>query len=236
MSVIGDCPGGMRAALVGIAFSTERATRAIPADWAYGARRAVGPESESGAGGARSRLLENPSIAKIGHDLKFDLMMLSHEGIALDRARVRHDARQLRARCDEVEPHDRGDRARASGLQGADAGRHLRHRAESDSRCRICPPRALLSFAGERADLAWQLAEKLRARLRDEGVEPLFRDLELPLVPVLADIEAPWRAHRSAGARQPVHPHRRRARIAQRERSSSSPAKSSTSTRRNSSR
>src|SRR4030095_16046324 len=33
------------------------------------------------------------------------------------------------------------------------------------------------------------LAAKLGARLRDEDVEPLFRDLELPLVPVLADIE-----------------------------------------------
>ena len=28
-----------------------------------------------------------------------------------------------------------------------------------------------------------------RARLREDGLEPLFRDLELPLVPVLADIE-----------------------------------------------
>src|SRR4030095_16799684 len=34
------------------------------------------------------------------------------------------------------------------------------------------------------------LAAKLGARLRDEDVEPLFRDLELPLVPVLADIES----------------------------------------------
>ena len=51
------------------------------------------------------------------------------------------------------------------------------------------PAAALLSFAGERADLAWQLAEALRARLREDGMEPLFRDLELPLVPVLADIE-----------------------------------------------
>ena len=51
------------------------------------------------------------------------------------------------------------------------------------------PAAALLSFAGERVDLAWQLAETLRPRLRDAGVESLFRDMELPLVPVLADIE-----------------------------------------------
>jgi DNA polymerase I len=51
------------------------------------------------------------------------------------------------------------------------------------------PAAALLSFAGERADLAWQLAEQLRVRLAADGLEPLFRDMELPLVPVLADIE-----------------------------------------------
>ena len=47
----------------------------------------------------------------------------------------------------------------------------------------------MLSFAGERSDLAWQLEEKLGAKLRENGLEPLFRDLELPLVPVLARIE-----------------------------------------------
>ena len=51
------------------------------------------------------------------------------------------------------------------------------------------PAAAILNFAGERADLAWQLADKLLARLREHGLEPLYRDLELPLVPVLADIE-----------------------------------------------
>ena len=51
------------------------------------------------------------------------------------------------------------------------------------------PAAAILNFAGERSDLAWQLADKLAARLREHGLERLYRDLELPLVPVLADIE-----------------------------------------------
>ena len=98
------------------------------------------------------------------------------------------------------------------------------------------PAAALLSFAGERADLAWQLAEKLRARLRDEGLEPLFRDLELPLVPVLADIERHGvRIDLPALASQ-SHPHRRRARVAQREDLRARRRRRSTSTRRSSSR
>jgi DNA polymerase-1 len=51
------------------------------------------------------------------------------------------------------------------------------------------PAAAILSFAGERADLAWQLEGALAPRLRQDGLDSLFRDLELPLVPVLADIE-----------------------------------------------
>ena len=82
MSVIGDCPGGMRAALVGIAFSTSaRRARYLPiGHTALDEPSALNPNA---ALAALKPVLENPSLAKIGHDLKFDLMMLAHEGIAL---------------------------------------------------------------------------------------------------------------------------------------------------------
>jgi DNA polymerase-1 len=51
------------------------------------------------------------------------------------------------------------------------------------------PAAAILNFAGERADLAWQLAQTLAIRLKEDGLESLYRELELPLIPVLADIE-----------------------------------------------
>jgi len=51
------------------------------------------------------------------------------------------------------------------------------------------PAEALLNFAGERADLAWQLAGALAARLKEERLDTLFRELEMPLIPVLAAIE-----------------------------------------------
>ena len=46
-----------------------------------------------------------------------------------------------------------------------------------------------LDFAGERSDLAFQLATPLRELLRKEELDPLYEDIELPLVPVLVDIE-----------------------------------------------
>jgi DNA polymerase-1 len=48
---------------------------------------------------------------------------------------------------------------------------------------------ALRSFAGERADLAWQLSGKLGPLLESEQLESVFRTLEMPLIPVLVGIE-----------------------------------------------
>ncbi len=185
--VIGDCPGGMHASLVGIALSTgPRRARYLP----IGHTALDEPSAITGAAGlaALKPLLENPSIAKIGHDLKFDLMMLSHEGIALKGLEF-----------DTMLASYVLDATRSSHTIEEVALEHLGYKALTQED--ICgtgqkaiplphlPAAALLSYAGERSDLAWQLAEKLGARLREEGLEPLFRDLELPLVPVLADIE-----------------------------------------------
>ena len=137
LSVIGDCPGGMRASLVGISFSTG-ARRADTCRWAHGARRAVGSLEQGGRSSRSKPLLENPAIGKIGHDLKFDLMMLAHEGIALSGLEFDTMLAELRAGCHAVEPHDRGNRARAPGLQGADRRRTSAAPARRRLRCPSC--------------------------------------------------------------------------------------------------
>jgi DNA polymerase-1 len=187
MNVIGDCPGGMRASFVGIAFSTgTRRARYLPiGHTALDEPSALNPQA---ALAALKTILENPAIGKIGHDLKFDLMMLGHEGIAL--AGLEFDTMLASYVLDAT---------RSSHTLEEIALEHLGYKALTQED--ICgtgqkatalphlPAAALLSFAGERADLAWQLAEKLRGRLREDGLEPLYRDMELPLVPVLAAIE-----------------------------------------------
>jgi DNA polymerase I len=188
LSVIGDCPGGMRAAVVGIAFSTS-AGRARYMPIGHTALDEPSALNPNAALAALKPLLENQSLAKIGHDLKFDLMMLAHQGIALKGLEF-----------DTMLASYVLDATRSSHTIEEIALEHLGYKALTQED--ICgtgqkaiplphlPAGALLNFAGERADLAWQLAEKLGARLRDESVETLFRDLELPLVPVLADIES----------------------------------------------
>ena len=130
LSVIGECPGGMRASLVGIAFSIGGGrARYLP----VGHTSLDAPSAITGSSALRAlkEVFENPAIGKIGHDLKFDLMMLSHEGIDLAGLDFDTMLASYVLRCDAVEPHDRRGRARTSRLQGADAGGCLRHRAES---------------------------------------------------------------------------------------------------------
>jgi DNA polymerase-1 len=51
------------------------------------------------------------------------------------------------------------------------------------------PPDAVRSYTSERADLVTQLAPMLLDRLEETHLTAVYRDLELPLVPVLAAIE-----------------------------------------------
>lgn len=52
-----------------------------------------------------------------------------------------------------------------------------------------CHPSKAGMWASERADIAWRSREKLADKVKEEGMEALYRDLELPLEPVLAKME-----------------------------------------------
>jgi DNA polymerase-1 len=187
MSVVGNCPGGMRASTVGIAFSTgPRRARYLPI--AHTGLDEPSAVTGKAALASLKAIFENPAIGKIGHDLKFDLMMLDHEGIGLaglefDTMLASYvlDATRSSHTIEEAALEYLGYKA----LTREDVCGHGQRAVDLPQ----LPARAILNFAGERADLAWQLADKLASRLREDGLESLFRDLELPLIPVLADIE-----------------------------------------------
>jgi len=133
-------------------------------------------------------LLEDPAVAKVGHNLKFDLNILRQRGV-----RVRGIA---------------GDSMVASSLVDSTRSSHsLDALAESLLQHRCTPISALIgsgraqrtfdtvpldraaAYAAEDADVAWRLHALLLARLRDMGLETLYRDVEVPLVEVLAELE-----------------------------------------------
>ena len=97
-------------------------------------------------------MLEDPGVAKIGHDLKFDAIVLARHGVHAARARHRHDARQLPARRDAVRAPARRPGARAHELQGADGRGRLRQ--------------------GRQGDVAGRCAGRSGARLRGRARRP----------------------------------------------------------------
>ena len=52
------------------------------------------------------------------------------------------------------------------------------------------PQEIMADYAAEDADITLQLADVLRVQLEEAGQDRLMREIEFPLVPVLADVEA----------------------------------------------
>jgi DNA polymerase-1 len=144
------------------------------------------PEAE--VFGRLAPVFGNPAIAKIGHDLKPVILAAGRHGVAvdgitldtmlvsylLDATSANHtiealalDRANYRATTDE---EVMGKGAKATALD------------------RI-PPSSILTVAADRAELPLRIAHALEDALRTEGLEPVYRDLELPLLPILADIE-----------------------------------------------
>jgi DNA polymerase-1 len=185
LRVLGDCPAPMRASIVGIAFSTAPRE----ADYVPVGHQALAESPSMPLASALEilrSLLEDPGIAKTGYDLKVDTILLARHGITL--AGIESDT-MIGSYLVDVSQHSIEDLA----LE------HVRYKAITVED--VCgkgvkavslinlPPEAVVDFAGERADLAGQLAPILAGRLEALGLTELYKTLELPLVPVLVAIE-----------------------------------------------
>jgi len=197
LRVIPTEPSAMRAAIVGLAFSVrDRHARYVPLGHAGGDSN---NDLLSGASASAQLprtaaleqlrpLLEDPSIRKLGHDLKFDALLLARHGIVLGG--LEFDSMLASYLLDATRP---GHPLEESSLE------HLGYKAlteedvcgrgaKSVSFARVTPE-AFLTFAGERADLARQLSNRLAPLLVTDQLQEVYRDLEMPLIPVLADVE-----------------------------------------------
>lgn len=133
-------------------------------------------------------LLEDPAIGKIGHNIKYDLVVFARhgsglEGITCDTmvASYLTDASRLRHNLDEVSLHYlKRKLIPISDLIGKGSKAITFDNVPIDRAC---------AYACEDADIAWRLAEVLRPKLREGGLEDLFEKVELPLIGVLARME-----------------------------------------------
>ncbi len=124
---------------------------------------------------------ENDMVLKIGHDLKPSISLLERYGIELKQPFF-----------DTMLAHYVVDPEQRHGIDYlAETLLDYSVMTPPDSRKTIdmFEESTLRDYAAESADLAMQLYEKLAPKLADYGVEKLFDDIEMPLVPVLSRME-----------------------------------------------
>jgi DNA polymerase-1 len=186
--VVADGTSCVRASLIGLVVSTApRQARYVPLGH-EGFAGGVSLDRASALDALRV-VLEDPGIAKVGHDLKADLIVLGRHGVTLRGLQF-----------DTMLASYLIDATRSSQDLEPTVLEQLGYKALTQEE--ICgkgakalpfaqvPVDGLVDYAGERADLALQLAVHLEPMLAaDEGLNAVYRDLELPLVPILADVE-----------------------------------------------
>lgn len=133
-------------------------------------------------------VLENPAIKKLGQNLKYDIIVLKGEGIELRG--VAFDTMVADYLLDPGERnHNLDDLARRFLNHKNIAIEALIGSGKNQRRMDEVPVALITDYAAEDADVALRLKEILEVRLREDGLLPLFDQLEMPLITVLSEME-----------------------------------------------
>lgn len=131
---------------------------------------------------------ENPDSLKIGQNIKYDLNVLAHYGVTLQGkmfdTMIAHYVLQpeLRHGMDYLaEVYLKYETIKIEELIGP--------RGKKQGNMRDLPPAEVYKYACEDADVTLKLKHVLEKELQKNGVQELFEQIEMPLVPVLAYME-----------------------------------------------
>ncbi|HVH27006.1 MAG TPA: DNA polymerase I [Vicinamibacterales bacterium] len=187
LRVLPDRPSAMTASIVGLTLSDAPRQ----ADYIPTGHRALGNVASlpiETVLRALKPLFEDERVIKVGHDLKFDAILLARQGVTLRGldidtmiASYLIDATRSAHRLEDLAL----EHASYKAITEEDVcGRGVKAVSLVD-----VPVEAAVEYAGERADLAGQLAPILRGLLEQERLLDVYETLEKPLIPVLAAVE-----------------------------------------------
>ena len=133
-------------------------------------------------------LYEDPKILKIGQNLKYDLEVLRNYNIRLQGpmwdTMIAHYLIQPELR------HNMDYMAEAYlGYKTVHIDELIGPRGKNQRSMRDLSPTLVYEYACEDADITLQLKEKLEPELKRLDCEKLFYEIEMPLMPVLAEME-----------------------------------------------
>ena len=134
------------------------------------------------------KALENPSSQKIGQNIKYDYIMMRRYGVrpagAFFDTMVAHYL---------LQPEQRHNMDYLAEIYLGYKTIHIEEligpKGKGQRSMRDIAPEQVYPYAAEDADITLQLKNRLEAELAREGMEPLFYDIEMPLVRVLAEME-----------------------------------------------
>ena len=130
---------------------------------------------------------ESPSVAKVGQNIKYDLIVLRQLGI--DVAGVAFDTMIASFLLDPLRSHSMN--ALAKNLLGHDMIpiSDLIGKGKSQITMDQVDTERVCEYAAEDADYTWRLKEVLEPQITGSHVEKLFRETEMPVVEVLVEME-----------------------------------------------
>lgn len=131
---------------------------------------------------------ESERILKVGQNVKYDLEVLANYGIELKGemfdTMIAHYLLQPELR------HNMDYMAEVYlNYQTIHIDELIGPRGKNQKSMRDVPPADVCEYASEDADITLQLYNALEPKLKESDLYPLFRDIEMPLVRVLAEME-----------------------------------------------
>ena len=133
-------------------------------------------------------LFEDEGILKIGQNLKYDISMLSQYGISVKGKLF--DTMLAHYLLEPEQRHNMDYLAEVYLNYITIPIEDLIGKGRQQKTMREVPIELVKEYAAEDADITLQLYEKLLPLLKENGVEKLFYEIEMPLVPVLSRMEA----------------------------------------------
>ncbi len=133
-------------------------------------------------------LFEDESILKIGQNLKYDISMLAQYGIGVKGPLF--DTMLAHYLIEPEQRHNMDYLAEVYLNYITIPIEDLIGKGRMQKTMREVPVELVKEYAAEDADITLQLYEKLLPLLKEYGVEKLFYEIEMPLVPVLSRMEA----------------------------------------------
>lgn len=133
-------------------------------------------------------LYESPQIMKVGQNIKYDMEVLMRYGVNLSApmfdTMIAHYLLQ-------PEQHHGMDYLAETLLdyETIHIDTLIGPRGKNQKNMREVPPALVCDYAAEDADVTLRLHNVLKPRLKEAGMEQLFYEIEMPLVPVLAQME-----------------------------------------------